>query len=124
VVPLMAMIRHRAAVNSTVPTRLLVSARTADDLIYHTELDRLAAADATLEVRYTLTRSQPPGWTGYTRRLDRALIAEVAWPPPVNPRIFICGPTPLVESAATACTALGYDATRIKTECFGGAGGA
>ena len=123
VVPLMAMIRHRAAVNSTVPTRLLVSARTADDLLYHTELDRLAAADATLEVRYTLTRSQPPGWTGYTRRLDRALIAEVAWPPPVNPRIFICGPTPLVESAATACTALGYGAARIRTERYGAAGG-
>jgi len=124
IVPLMAMIRHRAAVNSMVPTRLVFSARTADDLIYHTELDRLAAEDATLEVSYTLTRTQPPGWTGYTRRLDHELLQAVAWPPQTNPLIFVCGPTPLVESAAAACTALGYEATRIKTERFGGAGGA
>jgi ferredoxin-NADP reductase len=123
IVPLMAMIRHRAAVHSTVPTRLLFSARTAADLIYHTELDRLAAGDPTLEVRYTLTRTHPPGWTGYTRRLDRALIADVAWPPHANPLVFICGSTPLVESAATACTALGYGAARIRTERYGAAGG-
>lgn len=123
VVPLMAMLRHRAAVNSSVPTRLLFSARSADELIYHTELDRLAAADTTLEVRYTLTRTQPPRWTGDTRRIDGALIAEVAWPPERQPLIFICGPTPLVESAATACMALGYGATRIKTERFGATGG-
>ncbi len=124
VVPLMAMIRHRAAVESTVPARLLFSARSADDLIYHTSLDTLAAADATLEVRYTLTRTQPSGWTGYTRRIDAALIAEVGWPPEQRPLIFICGPTPLVESAATACIGLGYEARRIKTERFGATGGA
>src|SRR5215813_12018556 len=40
VVPLMAMIRHRAAVGSTVPTRLLYSSRSYEDVIYQSELDR------------------------------------------------------------------------------------
>src|SRR5438128_416512 len=70
IVPLMAMIRHRAAVGSTIPTRLLYSSRSYADIIYRDELDRLDQADQMLEVVQTLTRAQPPGWTGYQRRLD------------------------------------------------------
>src|ERR1700681_525987 len=70
IVPLMAMLRHRAAVGSTVPTRLLYSSRTFEDLIYRDELDRLVSSTTMLEVVYILTRMQPPGWTGYARRID------------------------------------------------------
>src|SRR5207245_1539865 len=80
VVPVMAMIRHRAAARSTTPVRLLYSSRTIEDVIYRDELDRLATANSTLEIAHTLTRSQPQGWRGYSRRLDRAMIETVAWP--------------------------------------------
>jgi ferredoxin-NADP reductase len=80
IVPLMAMLRNRAAVGSTAPTRLLYSSRSDADIIYRNELERLDEADQMLEVVHTLTRAQPPGWTGYHRRIetDRNAIASGA----------------------------------------------
>ncbi|HEV2742441.1 MAG TPA: ferredoxin reductase [Rubrobacter sp.] len=123
VAPLMAMIRHRAAVGSGVPTRLLYSSRSYEEIIYREELDSLSAGDEALEVFHTLTRSRPEGWTGYDRRIDAGMLAEVSWPPDESPRVFVCGPTPFVEAAATALVGLGHDPARIKTERFGATGG-
>jgi len=123
VAPLMAMIRQRAAVRSPAPVCLLYSSRTYEEIIFREELDRSAAADGDLKVDYTLTRSQSPGWQGYSRRIDRGMLEEVAWAPEEHPLIFICGPTPLVESVATLCVGLGYTPERIKTERFGPTGG-
>jgi ferredoxin-NADP reductase len=123
IAPLMAMIRHRAAANSDASCRLLYSSRSREDTIYAEELDRLAAEDGTLEVIHTLTRSQPPGWTGYSRRIDREMLGEVAPSPEERPLAFVCGPTPLVEATATALVELGHDPARVKTERFGPTGG-
>lgn len=122
VVPLMAILRHRAAVNRTAPARLLLSARTLDDVIYRDELVRLVAADSTLDVVTTLTRAQPPGWTGYRRRIDALMLDDVAWPPARRPLTFVCGPTQLVEHVASTLVALRHDPERIKTERFGPSG--
>jgi len=122
IVPLMAMIRHRAAVGSTIPTRLLYSSRSSEDVIYRDELDRLVRSTTLLEVVQTLTRVQPPGWTGYHRRIDTEMLRELAWPPDQRPLMFICGPTPFVETAAASLVALGYEPGRIKTERFGPTG--
>jgi ferredoxin-NADP reductase len=124
IVPLMAMLRHRAAVASIVPTRLLYSSRTFEDIIYREELERLVEGSTGLEVRYTLTRSQPPGWTDYSRRIDIEMLRDVAWPTEQEPLTFICGPTPLVEAAAASLVTLGGTPARIKTERFGPTGGA
>ncbi len=118
VVPLMAMLRHRRAAGSDVRARLLYSSRTLEDVIYRAELDELDA-----EVLHTLTREQPPGWTGYARRVDAALLAEVAWPADQDPRVFVCGPTPFVETVAATLVELGYPPQRVKTERFGATGG-
>ncbi len=123
IVPLMAMIRHRAAHTSTVPTRLLYSSRAFEEIIYRQELAQLASADPTLTVAHTLTRRQPPDWAGYRRRIDRAMLAEVGWPPSEQPQAFVCGPTALVETVASALVELGHDPLRVKTERFGASGG-
>jgi ferredoxin-NADP reductase len=125
VVPLMAMIRHRAATKSTVPARLLYSSRAHDDVIYREELERLAASDHSLSVAHTLTRSHPEGWTGYARRIDGEMIADVAWPARAidPPLAFICGPTAFVETAAGHLVGHGYDPAWVKTERFGATGG-
>jgi ferredoxin-NADP reductase len=123
IVPLMAMIRHRRAVGSSIPARLLASFRTYEDIIYRDELEREAKAGMAVEVIHTLTRTQPPGWTGYSRRIDAELLREVAWPVEQHPLAYICGPTPFVETAATALLPLGYEPARIKTERFGPTGG-
>jgi ferredoxin-NADP reductase len=123
VVPLMAMLRHRANAKSTAPAVLLYSSRAEDDIIYRAELERLAAANDGLKVVHTLTRKQPPDWSGYARRIDRAMLSEVGFPPQARPRIFVCGPTPLVESAARSLRELGHEPALIKTERFGPTGG-
>ena len=117
VVPLRAILRHRAAVGSAVPARLLYSARTIGDVIYKDELDRFEMDD--VDVRYTLTREWPDGWRGYRRRIDRELLEEVAWPAAERPLIYVCGPTPFVETAASTLVGLGHEPARIKTERFG-----
>lgn len=121
--PLMAMIRHRAAVADTVPTRLLYSSRSLADVIYREELDRLAAGVDGLDVVHTLTRMQPEGWNGHSRRIDAKMLEEVGWPPAERPLAFVCGPTPLVEAVARALVDLGHEAGRVKTERFGPTGG-
>jgi ferredoxin-NADP reductase len=123
VVPLMAMLRYRTAARSHVPTRLLYSSRSAAEIIYREELSRIALADGTLEIIHTLTRSQPPGWDEYMRRIDDAMLAEVAWPPDAQPLIYVCGPTRLVESVASTLVALGHEPERVRTERFGPTGG-
>lgn len=129
IVPLMAMIRDRHASISTAPdsaknlkTRLLYSSRSWDEVIYRDELARLADADPTLKIAHTLTRSAPEGWSGFRRRIDRAMLSETAWPASEDPRVFVCGPTPLVESVATTLVELGHSAALVKTERFGPTG--
>ncbi len=123
VVPLMAMIRHRAVVGSGVPTRLLYSSRSYEEIIYRKELEDLVARDGLLEVIHTLTRYRPEGWSGYHRRIDAEMLAEVTWSPDQSPLAFVCGPTPLVEAVATALVGLGHGPARVKTERFGATGG-
>jgi ferredoxin-NADP reductase len=122
VVPLMSMIRHAAATNDATPVRLLYSSRTHDDVIYRSELEELTASDESLEVFHTLTRSQPEGWSGYSRRIDAEMLAEVAWPIGDSPRVFVCGPTRFVDTAADGLVALGYPPQSIRTERFGATG--
>jgi ferredoxin-NADP reductase len=123
VVPLMAMIRDRAESPNRVPARLLYSSHSYEDVIYREELDRISAADPSLRVIHTLTRRQPPEWTSYRRRIDRAMLAETAWPPADKPIAFTCGPTALVEAVANHLLELGYEPESIKTERFGPTGG-
>jgi ferredoxin-NADP reductase len=111
-VPLMSMLRHRRNAGSDVPAKLLVSAREADDVLYARELERLG-----VDVTLTYTRRQPRGWTGYARRVDRAMLRETAL---LGGRTYICGPTTFVETVANHLVALGAQPATIRTERFGG----
>jgi ferredoxin-NADP reductase len=122
VVPLMAMVRHRATIGASVPTTLLYSSRTAEDVIYRSELDSLATTSPGLRVFHTLTRSQPASWTGYRRRVDREMLADVLDGNRSSLQVFVCGPTPLVESVAENLVGLGLAPARVRTERFGPSG--
>jgi ferredoxin-NADP reductase len=121
IVPLRSILRHRDRIGSTVPVRLLYSARSLPDVIYRPELDRYSQRPG-VRVTYTLTRQHPPDWTGHTGRIDDGMLADEAWPPDAGPVAFVCGPTPFVERVAAGLVKLGYPAQRVKTERFGGAG--
>ncbi len=119
IVPLRAMLRYRRLTGSSVPVRLLYSSRSCEDVIYRSELDDPLEG---VEVIHALTRSQPPGWTGYARRVDGQMLAEVAWPVAQGPLAYVCGPTSFVEAVAAGLVGIGYPAGRIKTERFGATG--
>jgi ferredoxin-NADP reductase len=122
VVPLVSMLRTRRIAGSRVPTRLLYSARTAQDIIYRNELDRLVAQTDDFSLVHTLTRGAPAGWQGYARRVDREMLARHAFSAAQKPHIYICGPASFVEAVADDLIALGYDEKTIKTERFGPTG--
>src|SRR5271169_1109488 len=109
VVPLRAILRHRSRIGSSVPVRLLYSVRSQAEVIYRSEL---SSPPDGVEVIYTLTRKQPPGWTGYARRVDQKMMAEVAWPVASGPLAYVCGPTNFVEAVASDLVALGYPPLR------------
>jgi ferredoxin-NADP reductase len=123
IAPLMAMIRHRKATGSDTPVRLLFSSRSYEEIIFREELELLAAEDEPLQITHTLTRSRPPAWKGYDRRIDEEMLGEVAFSTEERPLAFVCGPTALVETVATTLVGLGHEPARIKTERFGPTGG-
>jgi ferredoxin-NADP reductase len=116
IVPLRAMLRHRAATSNTTPARLVYSARTLADVIYR---DELTDPTSDVEVHLALTRSWPEGWTGHRGRVDDGLLDTATWPASATPAIFICGPTGFVEAISRQMVALGHAPARIKTERFG-----
>jgi len=120
-VPLAAMLRHRAAARADIDTRLLLSASRWDDVLYRDELERFAADG--VEVHSTLTREQPPDWSGWSRRVDADMLRDVGPDASVRPRTFVCGPTPFVEHVASLLVDAGHDAKMVKTERFGPTGG-
>lgn len=122
IVPIMAMLRHRAMQNSRVPAWLLVSSRSYEEIVYRGELERLEAADDGLRIFHTLTRSQPPGWQGFRRRIDREMLQSVMPPPDAWTHAYVCGPTEMVEAIAAAMVELGHAPARVKTERFGPGG--
>ncbi|MEO9173995.1 MAG: hypothetical protein ABI317_00680 [Gaiellales bacterium] len=99
--------------------RLLLSARTADDILFRHELDALEG----VSVSYALTRSWPDDWTGFQRRIDADMLEAVAPAPSARPHTFVCGPTPFVENAANLLVSLGHEARWISAERFGPTGG-
>jgi ferredoxin-NADP reductase len=123
VVPLMAMVRHRDRRHLRTAMRLLYSSRSEEDLLFRGELDTLAAAADGFEVTYTLTRESRPGWSGFRRRVDGQMLADVGFPERQRGLAFVCGPTPFVEAVSKSLVLLGYPPGLVKTERFGPTGG-
>lgn len=123
VVPLMSMIRTRAAIGSRVPFRLVYSVRTPESLIYGDELRGRVRDDHGLDVAYAFTRVAPEGHARPPGRLDAALLGQAGWPARFRPACYVCGPTGFVEAVADLLVAQGHPADRVKTERFGPSGG-
>ena len=123
IVPLMAMVRARAAAGRRVPFRLVYSVRSPDQVYYAGELRRRQRDDAGLDVAFAYTRAAPDGWTGQVGRVTPTMLSAHGWPPTLEPACFVCGPTGFVEATADMLVALGHTPALIKTERFGPTGG-
>jgi ferredoxin-NADP reductase len=122
-VPLMAMIRTRAAKDSRVPFRLVYSVRDPQSILYTDELRRRGRHDPGLDIAYAYTRRVPEGWPRPPHRVDADLLTTNGWPPELSPACFVCGPTGFVETVAELLVGAGHDPARIHTERFGPSGG-
>ena len=123
VVPLMAMIRTRAAAGTKAPFRLVYSVRSPDTELYKNELAERQRRGDGVDVTYVYTRTTPPGWPVRPGRINAGVLASAGWPPDRHPAVFVCGPTPFVEAVANLLVNAGHDPRNIKTERFGPSGG-
>ena len=123
IVPLMAMIRSRAAAGSTAPFRLLYSVREPGAVLYRDELQELSDGDNGVSLAYAYTRAVPQNWVGRPDRINAALVASTIWPSKCGPTCYVCGPTSFVESATGLLTASAISPDKIRTERFGPTGG-
>jgi ferredoxin-NADP reductase len=121
-VPLMAMVRSRAATGSTAPFRLLYSVREPGAVFYRDELQALSDHGGSVTVTYAYTRSAPKDWPRPPGRIDAALIAQTTWPANRSPTCYVCGATSFVESVSSLLTASGNYSDNIRTERFGPTG--
>jgi ferredoxin-NADP reductase len=122
-VPLMAMIRARAAAGNRAPFRLVYSVRDEAAILYRDELRQRPGEDTGLSVTYVFTRTAPPAPARPAGRIAADVLMTPGWEPGASPQVFVCGPTGFVESAANLLVSLGHDPRRIKTERFGPSGG-
>lgn len=122
VVPLMSMLRTRVGARSHTPARLLYSSRSERHIIYRDELDRMRAVDDGFVFCHTLTREVAAEWSGERGRIDRAMLLRRGFAPSDRPTIYVCGPTPFVESVAESLLAIGHHESTIRTERFGATG--
>lgn len=120
VVPLMAMMRHRAARRSTVPAALIFSARIWNEVIFRDELIELNERKDGFDLILTLTREAARRPIDHSRRLDAEMATEAIARLPAPPKYaFVCGSNAFVSAAAQALIDAGVPAGLIRTERYG-----
>lgn len=119
-VPLMAMIRQRG-LSPAVPTALLLSARTAADVLFSEELHSIEISDAAFVLALAITREEPIRATDFARRIDYVMVQEIVARLHRKPKqVFVCGSNSFVNTAVEGALLAGLEASIIKTERYGG----
>lgn len=119
-VPLMSMLRYRLDFEAHVPTILVLSARTWDDVLFRDELLEMERRNDGFTLILTLTREAPRRAGDFGRRVDMMLMSDATRRLPVAPRfVFVCGANLFVNAVADGAIAAGIDPTTIRTERYG-----
>lgn len=118
ITPMMSMLRTLAHRRDRRPHRLVVVARTLDELLFRAELSELQRRlDLTV---IELLRQPPPSWTGASGAIDEDLL--VALLPGTFRRnqldYYLCGPPAMVTDVLTVLDGLDVPQPRIHTEQF------
>jgi len=119
--PLMAMIRHRRSLKPAVPTALLLSARTAEDVLFSEELHSIELNDAAFVLTLAITRERPTRASDFGRRIDGVMVQGIVARLHRKPtQVFVCGSNGFVNLATEGALLAGLDPAIIKTERYGG----
>ena len=122
VVPLMSMVRHRAARGGDSPVVLLCGVRTMAEAPFAAELQALDAAADGFRLLFAVSREKAARAQDFSGRIDAdALASALAALPGVPHTTYVCGSNRFVEAAANQLVAMGLPASAIRTERFGGA---
>jgi predicted ferric reductase len=118
ITPMMSMLRTLAHRRDRRPHRLVVVARTLDELLFRAELSELQQRlDLTV---VELLRSPPPSWTGASGAVDEDLLTALL--PGAFRRnqldYYLCGPPAMVTDVLTVLDGLDVPQPRIHTEQF------
>jgi ferredoxin-NADP reductase len=123
VVPLMAMLRYRAAMAPETPALLVYSARTWEELIFREELLSAVAREPNLTLRVTTTRGPRHRPEDFERRLDGPLLRDILTGWGRTPRhAYVCGSNAFVEAVTTSLVLEAVPPEHIRAERYGGPG--
>jgi ferredoxin-NADP reductase len=111
-VPLMSMLRYARAIDRADLVRLVVSVRSADDLLYANEV-------VGPETSVIYTRDAPPSVTRPAGRIARGDLASVLLP---ECTAYVCGSAGFANAASDLLVDVGVPVERIRVERFGPTG--
>jgi ferredoxin-NADP reductase len=122
VVPLTAIARHRAALQSSAPMLLLYAARSMADAAFAGELQAIDAAEDGFQLIFAFSREAATRPKDISGRIDAAAIGRALEALGQTPHTtYVCGSNRFVEAVTTHLVAAGLPAAAIRTERFGGA---
>ena len=112
--PLMSIIRCVDEAEPDVRATLVYSASTPSELLFRSQLERIAAHNSRIRHLFTVTRPGVEPWDGRTGRIDAGMLTQAG----IDPRTlcYVCGPPPMIEQMAGLLDGLGVPASRIKYE--------
>ncbi|MBC8085627.1 MAG: oxidoreductase, partial [Phycisphaerae bacterium] len=102
-------------------TALLLSARTADDVLFSKELHSIEISDPAFVLALAITRERPIRASDFARRIDGMMVQEILARLHGKPTlVFVCGSNGFVNIATEGAVLAGLDPSIIKTERYGG----
>jgi ferredoxin-NADP reductase/DMSO/TMAO reductase YedYZ heme-binding membrane subunit len=118
ITPLMSIARYLTDSCWAGKIDFILAARSREQLIFHDELQWLAARFPNLRVHIVLSNgADDPQWTGACGRLSQELLGQWIddWDTPL---IYVCGPKPMMATVSVLLAGLGVEPARVKTEAF------
>jgi ferredoxin-NADP reductase len=116
--PVMSILRWIDDACLPVEATLIYSVRTADEIFFGRELERLAETLPGFRAVVTLTQPHA-AWTGASGRITRDMILQHC-PEPADAMVYLCGPKPFMDAARALLAECGVPPERVRVELFGG----
>lgn len=113
VAPFLSMLRGMSAQARSLPTTLLIGARTPAHLFAIDELESLRQEMPQLQLQFAIEHdASPEHHSGY----PTDLVADLGMPP--TTRVYLCGPPPMVEAGRASAQAIGIARGDVLCERF------
>jgi ferredoxin-NADP reductase len=110
----MSMLRYLRDTGDKRPVWLVCGNRTAADIVFKSELDRMPE---NVRVTHVLSEASP-AWMGARGRVTREIIEAHAGEALPEAHVYVCGPPPMMDMVIRSLKSLGVSPSRIHYERF------